>query len=133
MAKKAESYTLRQGHQTTFRRTIVPAAARKDPKRAEAESYQLVLEPGQHYEFSDEELAGLEKEITSGLLVPSDIDEHGRQRAVRPARAVKPGEEPEDETQERKPKGQSRGSRKPKGPEVGAKSEESSPAGEGDA
>lgn len=128
-----KSYRLKMGHNTTFRRTIDPSAEKKaDAKKSEA--YQLVFEPGQDYELSAEELAGLEKEIETGLLVPTDKDEHGRQRVgpkrpehQKPVKKGPDGEEVSAENQSLTAGGKP-GGRKAKGPNVGAKSTVVTPA-----
>lgn len=76
MAKKPKStasYTLKFGHPTPFRRTV----------KIGEESVQLLFVPGEHYELTAEEVAGLDKEISGGLLVPTDLNEAGAQRPPR--------------------------------------------------
>lgn len=76
MAKKPKStssYTLKFGHPTPFRRTVTVGD----------EKVQLVFIPGEHYELTAEEVAGLDKEISGGLLVPTDLNAAGVQRPPR--------------------------------------------------
>lgn len=117
-----KSYRLKMGHNTTFRRTIDPSAD-KPEKKKDGEAYQLVFEPGQDYELSDEEAAGLEKEISTGLLVPTDKDEHGRQRVKpqRPEHQTPVKKSPAGDVEETEVIGGTPGGRKSKGPNVGAK------------
>ncbi len=77
MAKKPKgttSYTLAFGYPTAFRRTVQSGDAR----------VQLVFEPGEHYELTDEEAEGIQKELSVGLIVPSDFDPKGRQKRPTP-------------------------------------------------
>lgn len=71
--KGTTSYTLKFGHPTPFRRTVTIGD----------ENVQLVFTPGEHYELTDEEIAGLELEISGGLLVLTDLNSAGVQRPPR--------------------------------------------------
>ena len=68
------SYTLRRDRNQEFRRTI---------KYESGVSAQLVFQPGAHLELTAEEVAGLKKEIDSRMIVPSFVDDKGRQRIIR--------------------------------------------------
>ena len=71
---KAGSYTLKRDHEGDFRRTI---------HYENGDSVVLVMSPGLHLDLSQEEVDGLEKEISSGFIVPSNTDDKGRQKVVR--------------------------------------------------
>lgn len=71
---QAGSYTLRRDRNQEFRRTI---------NYESGVSAQLVFQPGAHLTLTAEEVAGLKKEIEARMIVPSFVDEKGRQRIVR--------------------------------------------------
>lgn len=83
----AKSYMLKIGHDTAFRRTVQIGDSKKAGKKGgtDPEKVQLVFEPGQSYQLTDEEVAGLQNEINSGLLVEATTDAEGRQRPVQPS------------------------------------------------
>ena len=71
MAKAKESYTLKFGHSTNFRRTVTDGKGKP---------VVLVFVPGIHYELSKQEVDGLTEEIDAGLLVKSNCDPKGRHK-----------------------------------------------------
>lgn len=71
---QAGSYTLRRDREQEFRRTI---------NYLSGASAQLVFQPGQHVELTQEEVDWLAKEIEHRMIVPSYRDDKGRQKIVR--------------------------------------------------
>lgn len=78
-AKTAGQYGLKYGHPTEFRRTVTIGEGDS------AQRVQLVFQPNAPLELSDEEIAGLKKEIDGGLIVPWVEDEKGRRKPNSPA------------------------------------------------
>lgn len=72
--KKTQTFALAIGHSTTFRQTVNIGTPEK-PNRV-----QLVFEPGEDYELTEAEIAGVQPFIDSGLLVDPNRDPKGRQR-----------------------------------------------------
>jgi hypothetical protein len=82
---KSGIYGLRFGHEGEFRRTVEIGEGKS------AQKVQLVFQPQQAYTLTDQELAGLEKELKAGILVPWEEDAKGRQaRPGAPAKGAKP-------------------------------------------
>jgi hypothetical protein len=72
--KKTTAYGLKVGHTTPFRRTV-EIGTKDKPKRV-----QLVFEPDAPYDLTEQEVAGVQRFIDCGLLVPWMLDPKGRRR-----------------------------------------------------
>jgi hypothetical protein len=81
---KSGTFTLRNGHATTFRRTVTLDGSSLNPKKptADAEKVQLAFEPGVDYPLSEVEVAGCQDLIDAGILVPANRDDKGRNKPI---------------------------------------------------
>jgi hypothetical protein len=85
MAKRStRTVALVYGHPTTFKRTVTTG------EKGSTKSVQLVFEPGEVYQVSEAEFAGLAVEVASGLIVEPNIGDDGRMRPPRREAAVEP-------------------------------------------
>jgi len=71
-------HALRVGHQSTFRRTVTVRKGKHEQR------VQLVFEPETPLDLTDQEVAGLQREIALGLIVPWEAGN----RRMRPVRAA---------------------------------------------
>lgn len=102
MSKKTTSYTLARGRTQPYRKTLTYLSKQpligpdgtpvtgpdgkpvlkmlRDPKR---EPVQLVFEPDEDIELTEEEIGYLANAIAGGYIVPTNRDAKGRQRSQR--------------------------------------------------
>jgi hypothetical protein len=73
--KKTTAWGLKVGHTTPFRRTV-DIGTKGKPNRV-----QLVFQPDTPYELTEQELAGVQRFVDSGLIVPWLLDPKGRRRS----------------------------------------------------